>query len=164
MTTVSKILSKILSQLKKRPPKAALPITNVANRVADHVRALVPEAFQLPDVWVTGSNVWQFLYDMEPQESSDIDIIVADEGVRSQLVLLLDARCVADTAPSTRDRVDLGGKKYACADGRSIDIWRYDNDIVTTLRGYPRHSHAHCMAAFCPSTGVLLVIPNPEAP
>lgn len=154
---------------------------NVANQIADHLRRVIPEAFQVPGVWVTGSNVWRFVYGDMPDPDADIDIIcerAEERSPRLEMRDLLKIKDEAPTAPSAAERSDLNGRKYLLEDGRTVDIWappiaeiehtRIENlgleGILYLLRQYPEHSHAHARCAYSPTLGILVVLPNTAAP
>lgn len=146
---------------------------NVANQIEAHLRSIIPEAFEVPGVWVSGSNVWKFLYGQVPAEDSDIDVICEPDNPRggnlptprTQLVVRANAEAVRECQPSVPCDVNGGGMKYRrMRDGRTIDMWNADGDVIGSLRRYPEHSHAHCRAAYNCHDGVLIVLPNPKAP
>lgn len=166
------------------PLKVSWTEPNVANRIRDHLLKVIPEAFDIDGVWVTGSNVWRFIYGNVPSPDADIDVFVEDvvttvvvptpmgpgevtDTARTLFLRRLEIEAQAPTAPSAGARADLEGTKSKLKDGRTVDVWRTEygsNPIVDTLMGYPEHSHAHCRAAYNCKTGVLIVLPNPKAP
>ncbi len=145
---------------------------NLANLIEAHLRVVLPEATGVDGIWVTGSNVWRFVYGDMPEPGSDIDVIAELQtwtSPRQELKDRLKIVSSAPTAPSTVSRPDLNGAKHLLEDGRTIDIWENNTGVtgiagvVLMLREYPEHSHAHCRAAYNPSSGMLLVLPNTKA-
>lgn len=160
--------------LANGPPAVKVSKTdpNVANQIRDHLRARIPEAFEIDGVWVTGSNVWKFLYDETPDPTSDIDVICENINTtdgdltgppRSLLRIRMGATFMADTKPSLPCDVQGDGANYM-AQCRTIDMWDTADDVIGSLNRYPEHSHAHARAAYNCKTGVLIVLPNPKAP
>lgn len=136
---------------------------NVANIIGNHLRTLLPEAFKIDGVWLTGSNVWRFLYGDVPSDTSDIDVMVHDNGMAKGLLLeATKAELVTNTTPS--GHVDSDGQKYRLPNGRTMDIWTASQRTpAAALLTYPDHSHAQCRAAYNAKDGYLIVLPNPKA-
>lgn len=163
---------------------------NVANDIKDHLQKLVPELFNntvegredssflKAAVWVTGSNVWRFVYGDVPDPSSDIDIIVAIKGrpvyspshhqwfkehdeARDHLVKQLGLIQVASTSPSGVAE-EKKGAKYIDVKGRTFDIW-YAHTVQDALADYPEHSHAQARVAYSPAENLLVMLPNSKA-
>lgn len=149
---------------------SAAPVTkvswtdpNVANIIEQHLRGLLPEAFNIDGVWLTGSNVWRFLYGDIPSPDSDIDVMVHDNGMARELLLTATGAVeITGTRPS--GHVGGDGTKYRLPNGRTMDVWTAtQRSPVEALRTYPEHSHAQCRAAFHAKLGYLVILPNPKA-
>lgn len=169
-----------VAQLLEGPPptKVAWTLPNVANAVRAHVRSIAPELFAIPGAWVTGSNVWRFLYGGKPDPTSDLDIVcLRTTEDRSVVLAVLDALklvMVSETRPSGAS-MDNTGAKYITESGRTVDVWKCPEpesyqevpedeltQVTRALRAYPEHSHAQAMAAYSPYLDLLVVIPNPK--
>lgn len=153
------------------PAKVSRPEPNVANQIREHLLGRIPEAFEVDGVWITGSNVWRFLYGELPDVLSDIDVIVEPittsvgdrtDSARRLFLDQLGATYIRDCSPSVPADINAEGAKYE-SKGRTIDVWETTDNIPGSLSRYPDHSHAHCRAAYNCKTGVLIVLPNTKA-
>lgn len=156
---------------------------HIGNTVNEHVVNLCPELRGMKGAFLTGSNVWKFLYDEKPDPTSDVDVIVTRtervpyngqrdlllpqwRETRRRIVEMYDMQFVDNTFPSIGDRneEDIGeGVKYlaraGALKGRTVDIW-FATNLATGLRSYPGHSHGHARAAWCFHEEALVVMPN----
>lgn len=165
-------LSDLLEKAVSPPVKVSRTTPNVANQIREHLRIYIPEAFEVDGVWITGSNVWKFLYGETPDLGSDIDVICENIATtngdligpaRSVFRTVLGATHVTDCKPSLPCDVQGNGSKYE-SKGRTIDMWDATDSVIGSLERYSEHSHAHCRAAYNCKTGVLIVLPNLKAP
>lgn len=144
---------------------------NAANAVKAHLDSLgtvTAALYGLPNVFITGSNVYRPAMGLPVSPDADLDVMLIgdEETAASQCVgiaLLVGlAHAVAATGPSmtdNRDKATLAGLKYLAPDGRTVDIWGMA-DVHTALQQYPEHSHASSRMAWDCDRGCLVMYPN----
>lgn len=162
-----------LEQLKCGPTrKASRSEPNSGNAVLDRLVELLADVlFGMPNVFITGSNVWRPALGIPmPEVTPDLDIILTggdQEQLREVVKKALNiTELLVPTGPSmteARDTATLEGFKYLTKTGLVVDIWGMA-DIHRALQQYPQHSHAHARMAWDCEHGALLMYPNTFVP
>lgn len=178
------LLDGLFEKIDNRP--AARDLTpNVANKVADHLRAKWPELAGIPGLWFSGSQVHSIVRGVEPPAESDTDIFclknapkvftteavawgvaTIERSIEQEVMVRLKVDAVgtstATPRPPKNPMYNSNGVDITTPKG-AVDFWTSEADTVAgQLRMYPR-SHSHCRAAFSFTEG-LIVLPNEEAP
>lgn len=174
------ILDSLFDSIKRVGPEPRDLTPNVANKVAEHLRAKWPELAGIPGLWFSGSQVHSIVRGVEPPAASDTDIFILKDAesvttigpfgatTRTPLAEMMARLGLADAAATPRqpppERPDYHPNGMDIEHPRGqFDVW---TAVATTvqgqLRAYPR-SHSHCRAAFSFMDG-LVVLPNEEAP
>ncbi len=168
-----------------RPPKCSHSLVNLANVIEEHVAHTWPEIARAapPDIWFTGSRIWNFLYPtLLPALVRDWDIFTIGSAPARWIVGVYGwnhtpscrtsekwgtPRIIDETRiPQIPGSVNASGYDdgYSYRTDRGIvDLWisEFDNPLAE-LRAYPTASHAHCRAAWSFTDG-LIVLPNESA-
>lgn len=132
----------------------SLPKPAGLEELETYIAAVWPELKNIPDVWMTGGQVWRRLLNVNSDEAKDVDLFVTSDDAMTQVVELCEQHGGEEYGEKYIG--PLGGRMFYTDRGR-VDVW-IDDSAAATLRRYS-DVKADKRVAYNPHLGLLLWLP-----
>lgn len=141
-------------------PKAiaatAIELKSPVDAVLDYVAKVWPELATLPDLWISGGQVWRRFYGVPVDTKHDVDLFATNEKTFSEACdILVDIQ--KDAGDFESYMTPLGGKHFWTKRGR-VDIWQ-DDKAYNTLKKYS-DERKHARMAVNIKRRYMMVLPS----